>query len=375
MSVLALYEHAREALAAAVRIDEVLDIRDEAERAKAYARIAKDRHLQANAIELGARAERKLGILLRRVKEGGLLSQGGRPVERSNVSEPETGDDGEPVFDQTPFTLADIGVSKKLSSRAQQLAALDEAEFETVVSDKREKILSVDAPIVSPPRPAKPAKADKPAKPQALEPRRFHQFAFAVLSLSVASDRVGSRAIQFLARECGVLGQGDDNLDFTPEAEAAMGNILVAALSALGKDKELPGTANQTAGGFPVAAAPGKAEQLGETEATREANPGTSPVSPDVTGGESAAPDFLEGARLREAYEGEVALLAPQKGGLSMKLAEPAMRAGYAAEVPLAIMCQDLGHPHGTLAGWAHRLGLTSAARMLANQKRYGGAA
>ncbi|MCW5722041.1 MAG: hypothetical protein KIS86_12950, partial [Devosia sp.] len=29
-------------------------------------------------------------------------------------------------------------------------------------------------------------------------------------------------------------GPGEDNLDFTPEAEAAMGNILVAALSALG---------------------------------------------------------------------------------------------------------------------------------------------
>ncbi|MCW5720840.1 MAG: hypothetical protein KIS86_06835, partial [Devosia sp.] len=172
MSELALYEHAREALAAAVRIDEVLDIRSDAERAKAYARIAKDRHLQANAIELGARAERKLGILLRRVKEGGLLSQGGRPAERSNVPEPETGDDGEPVFDHTPFTLADIGVSKKLSSRAQQLAALDEDAFETVVSDKREKILSVDAPIVSPPRTVKSAKAEKPAKPQALEPRR-----------------------------------------------------------------------------------------------------------------------------------------------------------------------------------------------------------
>lgn len=254
MSQLALYEHAKEALAAAVRIDEVVDIRSDAERAKAYARIARDRRLQADAAELGARAERKLGILLRKAKEGGLLSQGGRPAERSNLTEPETGADGEPVFDHTPFTLAEIGVDKKLSSRAQKLADLGEDDFESVVSDKREKILASDAPVVSAPR-TKAPKADKPAKVAALEPRRFHQFAFSVLAMSVASDRVGSRSIQFLARECGLLGQGEDNLDFTPEAEAAMGNILVAALSALGEGSNTPegsGTAREASGGQPL---------------------------------------------------------------------------------------------------------------------------
>lgn len=244
MSQLALYESAKEALAAAVRIDEVVDIRNDADRARAYAKIARDRRLQADAAELVARAERKLGILLRRAKNGGLLSQGGRPAERSNLTEPETGADGEPVFDHTPFTLSDIGVDKKLSSRAQKLAGLGEDDFESVVTVRREQILSSDAPVVSPPR-VKPPKADKPAKVAALEPRRFHQFAFSVLALSVASDRVGSRAIQFLARDCGLLGQGEDNLDFTPAAEAAMGNILVAALNALGEQQELPGTATE----------------------------------------------------------------------------------------------------------------------------------
>lgn len=160
MSQLALYEHAREALAAAVRIDEVVDIRNDAERAKAYAKIAKDRKLQADATELVARAERKLGILLRKVKEAGLLSQGGRPAERSNLAEPETGADAEPVFDNSQFgsgpgqtlsfTLAEIGVDKKLSSRAQKVAALGDDDFEHVVEQARNRIISGSAAVINP---------------------------------------------------------------------------------------------------------------------------------------------------------------------------------------------------------------------------------
>lgn len=119
MTMLALYEHARDALAEAVRFDEVTRIHSAAEQAKAYARIAKDKKLLADAAELVARAERKLGIMLRKVKADGLLSKGGRPAETSNLTEPETGASEEPVFDNTPFTLADIGIDKKLSSRAQ----------------------------------------------------------------------------------------------------------------------------------------------------------------------------------------------------------------------------------------------------------------
>lgn len=319
---LALYEHARDALAEAVRFDEVTRIHSAAEQAKAYARIAKDKKLLADAAELVARAERKLGIMLRRVKEDGLLSKGGRPADNSNVSQPETGTDAEPVFDNTPFTLADIGIDKKLSSRAQKAAALDDDAFEDGVQAEREKILASGAPVVSPPK-ARVARDATPVKPEPLrplEPRRWHQFAFSVLSLTMASDRVSSAAIHKLAEHCGIVALDGDEVDFTPEAIEAMGSLATAALKALD----------------------------GEAEGAHER------------------------ARLREAYEGEIALLAPQKGKLTMKLAQAAMRAGYAAEVPLVLMSQDLGHPHGTIATWANRLGLTSAARMHATQQRFG---
>lgn len=148
MTQLAVYEHAREALAAAVKFDEVTQLHSAAQKAEAYARIAKDRKLQADAAEIVARAERKLGIMLRAAKDDGLLSKGGRPTN-SNLTEPETGTGDEPVFDNTPFTLAEVGVDKKLSSRAQKAAALDDEGFEVVVSQTRDRILSSDAVVIN----------------------------------------------------------------------------------------------------------------------------------------------------------------------------------------------------------------------------------
>lgn len=426
---LALYEHARDALAEAVRFDEVTRIHSAAEQAKAYARIAKDKKLLADAAELVARAERKLGIMLRKVKEGGLLSKGGRPAETSNLSEPETGASEEPVFDNTPFTLADIGIDKKLSSRAQKAAALDEGAFEDGVKAERERILADAAPVVSPPKQrapkvAEPSKVD-PVRP--LEPRRWHKFAFSIIALTMASDRVSSEAIHKLAEHCGVVTVDGDEVDFTPEAIEAMGSLATAALKALDggesieprephsyshderyqraveivrKDGETTTALLQRElmigfnlasrvidwmlrDGVIVSAGEGSNRWL-LVEAQSESVPlqqtgdtsGASAVLADESDeGAANAPgaaEFLERARLREAYEGEVALLAPQKGKLTMKLAEAAMRAGYAAEVPLTIMVDDLGHPHGTIATWANRLGLTSAARMHATQQRFG---
>ena len=383
---LALYEHAREAIAAAVNFDEVTKIRSDAERAKAYARIAKDRKLAADAQEIIARAERKLGILLRKVKESGQLSQGGRPSERSNLSEPETSSDGEPVFDQTPFTLAELGISKKLSMRAQQLAELDEGIFENSITATREKILAADAAVVNAPKiiKVKPAPVVDPVKPLAEE--QWHRFAFAVLALTMASDRVSSRAIHLLAENRGIVALDGDTVDFTPEAMRAMGPLAEVALRALdgeddddslyqravavvrGDKKASPSLIQRC-----LAIGYNKAKtfiERMEAEGIVGRNAAGDWIIP-VTVAEDAA-DALQ---LREAYEGEIALLGDKRGKLTMALAEPAMRAGYAAEVPVLLLAQDLGHPLGTVKTWANRLELTSIDRMHARQHRFGGAA
>lgn len=356
MSELALYETAKEALATAVRVDEVVDIHDQARRAQAYAKIARDRRLVADAQELIARAERKLGIMLRRVKEQGLLSSGGRP-SNSNLDEPETGADSEPVFDSTSFTLAELGISKKLSSRAQALAELDDADFESSVSEARNKTLSADAALVSPKR-IKVASAAKPAKTVALEPRRFHQFVVSLLAMSFASDRVSSIGIWDLARTTGIVEGADDDIEFTAEAYAALGSLAATALLPFAGKEDTQAKASEDggateSGGVPADSVTGDASRLS-------------------VGGGSDAASYLQKAAFREAYDGEVALLLPHKGKLTMLWAEAALRAGYAAEVPVLLIAEDLGHPVGTVKSWAHRLELTSKDRMHAAQQRFG---
>ncbi|GEM_PF-3550978 len=342
---LAVYEHAKEALAAAVRFDEVTQIHSAAEKAAAYAKIARDRKLQADAAEIVARAERKLGIMLRQAKDGGQLSKGGRPAN-SNVTEPETGADAEPVFDNTPFTLAEIGVDKKLSSRAQKAAELADYDFEVAVKDRREKIEAADAPVVAPLKP-KPVRQEKPEPVKALEPRKWHQFAFSVLALCMASDRVSSEAILKLGEFTGVLDRDGDTVDFTPAAIEAMGSLATAALKALDGEQNTPegsATAREASGGQPL--------------------PSDGDIGGLEQGTQSAPHHFDRVAQLREAYEAELSKLGDQRGKLTQALAEAALRAGRAAGVSPVILSLDLQHPLGTVKSWLNRLGLTSVEHM-----------
>jgi hypothetical protein len=49
----------------------------------------------------------------------------------------KTGTKGEPVLDSRP-TLADVGISKKLSSRSQAIANIPDADFEATLAEHRE---------------------------------------------------------------------------------------------------------------------------------------------------------------------------------------------------------------------------------------------
>ena len=123
------YEAARRALAVAKSSDEVRHIRDVAEAMRAYAKQAKDRQLEIDAAEIRIRAERRLGELLRAQKETVGLHPGVR----------FTGDCGG-SDEEPPATLGEIGIDKKLSSRAQQLAALPDDEFDDLLGTWRGRI-------------------------------------------------------------------------------------------------------------------------------------------------------------------------------------------------------------------------------------------
>lgn len=139
MSALVKYDEARAALAECKRVDEVLQIRDEAERMKLYARQAKDRDMMADAAEIQARATRQLGIILAKAKEAGQIAEG-RPRKGGENCQ------GDGQFSR--IRLAEVGIDRNLSSQAQKSASISERAFEAMVDRTRERIRSGAALIV-----------------------------------------------------------------------------------------------------------------------------------------------------------------------------------------------------------------------------------
>jgi hypothetical protein len=128
-SALILYDAAIRALAAARATDECKDIRARAEAMRAYARQAKNKQLEIDAAEIRIRAERRLGELIKAQKATVGLQAGARGRSGGGTR----GSRKEPQLEAPP-TLADAGIDKKLSARAQKLADLPESEFERRVA-------------------------------------------------------------------------------------------------------------------------------------------------------------------------------------------------------------------------------------------------
>lgn len=170
------YDAACTALAEANAVDEVLEIRNQAEAMKAYARQAKNADLMRHAKEITLRAERKLGEMLLKQKEEFGLNKG----EKGRFKSSSTGGSKSepPVISPT---LADMGIDKKLSARAQKLAAHTPEAFEQAVQDHKDGIAAANAKLVnalaSPvattkvkPEPvAEPTEPTEPPAPSALE--------------------------------------------------------------------------------------------------------------------------------------------------------------------------------------------------------------
>lgn len=123
------YDAACRALAEAKGIDEVKDVRDKAEALRLYGRQAKNKTLEIDAAEIRFRAERRIGQIEIEMHASGEMHSGGRPTK--------TGSKNEPVFQKT---LANLGIDKRLSSRAQKIAAVPEDKFEAMVATWRDRV-------------------------------------------------------------------------------------------------------------------------------------------------------------------------------------------------------------------------------------------
>jgi len=134
-AALPVYDRACRALAEARSIDEVKDIRDQAVAMRLYAKQAKNRDLEADAVELRMRATRRLDEMRRAQKETvGLAKGGGGKHGRKRVAEKPT--------------LKDAGMDKNLAHAGRKLGALSEQEFEQKVAEARDAVTVAVAKVV-----------------------------------------------------------------------------------------------------------------------------------------------------------------------------------------------------------------------------------
>jgi hypothetical protein len=134
VTALIRYDAARQAIAAAHRVDEAKKIRDKAEAVRTYAKLAGDVEMQNMAAEIRIRAERRAGqLLLDMEKNPGTRGEGrprkdGTKIRRSSSAS------------AYPPKLEEIGITKDQSSKWQRLALLvDETTFERALIQAREK--------------------------------------------------------------------------------------------------------------------------------------------------------------------------------------------------------------------------------------------
>ena len=120
------YETACQALAEARTVYEVKDIHDQAVAMAAYARQAKNRELEADAIEIRMRATRRMDQMRMAQKQTIGLAKPGR--KKNGLRE-------NPIP-----TLASQGLDKNLAHQARLFGAMDEAAFARKVAEARDGV-------------------------------------------------------------------------------------------------------------------------------------------------------------------------------------------------------------------------------------------
>lgn len=129
---LARYDAACRAVSEAKTVDDVREIRAQADAMRAYAKQAKNRQLELDAAEIRIRAERRLGELMAAQGEVVGKATGAMGIGTSaGLNKTRT--------PEAPPTLAEAGIDKNLAHRARTYAAVPAERFEKLLKDKRTK--------------------------------------------------------------------------------------------------------------------------------------------------------------------------------------------------------------------------------------------
>jgi hypothetical protein len=110
-------------------------VRDQGDALRAFGKIARDRTIETQGVEIRLRAERRLGEMIEAAKTAGDLKEG-RPKKRG---------DSDPVS----RNLKAQGVDKNLAKRARTLARISAGEFEDKVSKLKEKVSDTTRRVVA----------------------------------------------------------------------------------------------------------------------------------------------------------------------------------------------------------------------------------
>ena len=131
VGTLVRYEAACRAVADAKTIDEVKDVLDRSVAIAAYARKAKNRDLEADAVEIRMHATRRVDELRRAQKETVGLATGARGLGTAQAVR---------VADKPAPTLASQGIDKNLAHQARALGSLSPEQFERSVAHARDAV-------------------------------------------------------------------------------------------------------------------------------------------------------------------------------------------------------------------------------------------
>lgn len=127
------------ALEAATTVQEVKNHIDAAKAAEVYAKQAKvGKELELKVFQYLKNAERKLGEMLAAAKAAGQITHAHDPRHKPKPVVPNE--------NNRSFTLEEAGISRKLSSRAQKLAAIPREDFDKAVSEGKEPMNMVAKP-------------------------------------------------------------------------------------------------------------------------------------------------------------------------------------------------------------------------------------
>lgn len=133
------YEAMRQAIAVCERLDEIANLSDQAVAAQAYYRQTQDVENEMNASRIRVRAERQLGVILKRMAQNGERERHGGDRRSSSRG--------------ASLKLEDLKIPPDRASRAMQLAEIPEPEFEAALAEpsiaQPRRILEDRKPAVS----------------------------------------------------------------------------------------------------------------------------------------------------------------------------------------------------------------------------------